>query len=102
MNKTEFELGLFLFFLNRTNATNLQRLLVPWLIAKHGLSFKFTEISVVQQMITAVIDSQGWFAGVPCAEEAKKFPLAWTDLVTKAKTAARKILLFLFMIIPCS
>ena len=102
MNKTELELGRFRFFLNRKNATNLQRLLVSWLIAKHGLSFKFTEISVVQQMITAVIDSQCWFGAISCAEEAKNLPLAWTDLVTKAKTAARKILLFSFMIIPFS
>ena len=96
MNKTDFELGRFRFFLNRTNATNLQRFLVPWLIAKHGLSFKITEISVVHQMITAVIDSQRWFGAMSYAEEAKNFPLAWTDLVTKAKTAARKFLFLLF------
>ena len=89
-------MGRFRYFQNKTHATNLQRILLPWLIAKHGLAFKSASLSVVQQMITDIIDSQGWFAGVPCADEAKKFPLAWTDLVTKAKTAARKFLFLLF------
>ena len=89
-------MGRFRYFVNRTHATNLQRILLPWLIAKHGLAFKTTSLSVVQQMITAIIDSQDWFGGVPCAEEAKKFPLAWTDFVSKARTAARKYLLLLF------
>ena len=69
---------------------------MPWLIAKHGLAFKSASLSVVQQMIKAIIDSQGWFAGVQCAEEAKKFPLAWTDFATKARTAVRKYLFLLF------
>ena len=91
-------MGRFRYFVNRTHATNLQRILLPWLIAKHGLAFKTASLSVVQQMITAIIDSQGWFGDVPCAEEAKKFPLAWTDFVSKARTvtAARKYLLLLF------
>ena len=71
-------------------------MLLPWLIAKPELAFKSTSLSVVQQMIKAIIDSQGWFAGVSCAEESKKFPLAWTDFVTKAKTAAREYLFLLF------
>ena len=83
-------MGRFRFFLNKTHATNLQRILLQWLIAQHRLAFKSVSLSEVQQMITAIIDSQGWFAGVSCAEESKKFPLAWTDFVTKAKTAARK------------
>ena len=89
-------MGRFRYFQNKTHATNLQRILLPWLIAKYGLAFKSASLSVVQQMITAIIDSQGWFASVSCAEESKRFPLAWTDLVTKAKTAARKYLFLLF------
>ena len=89
-------MGRFRFFQNKIHATNLQRILLPWLIAQHRLAFKSVSLSEVQQMITAIIDSQGWFAGVSCAEESRKFPLAWTDLVTKAKTAARKYLFLLF------
>ena len=53
-------------------------------------------------MIMAIIDSKGWFGGMSCADEAKRFPLAWTDLVKKAKTAAGKFLFLLFLVIPCS
>ena len=75
---------------------------MPWRIALNGLSFKSTQNSVVQEMIMAIIDSKGWFGGMSCADEAKRFPLAWTDLVKKAKTAAGKFLFLLFLVIPCS
>ncbi len=54
-------------------------------------------MSVVQDMITAIIDSNGWFGpGVSCAEEAKRFPLAFADFVKKAKVTAG-IFLFFFI-----
>jgi len=46
-------------------------------------------MSVVQEMLTAIIDANGWFGpGVSCAEESKRFPIAFADFVKKAKVAA--------------
>jgi hypothetical protein len=58
-------------------------------------------MSVMQEMITAIIDSDGWFGpGVSCAEEAKRFPLAFADFVKKAKVAAGTFLFLLLLILP--
>ncbi len=59
--------------------------------------------------VKAIIDAaNGWFGpasglglGVTAAEEAKRFPLAFTNFAKKAKCAAG-ILLALFVTIPCS
>ncbi len=97
-----FELGQFQYFVNKTHATALQLVLVPWLMGYAGLWYKATPMSVVQEMITATIDSSCWFGhGVSCAEEAKRFLLAWSDLVKKAKNAAGIFHFFLFLKIPC-
>jgi hypothetical protein len=99
--KTDFELGGFQYFANRTHATDVQRILVPWLIGLFGLSFKTAPMSVVQEMITAIIDSNGWFGpGVSCAEERKQYPLAFADFVKKAKVAAGIFLFLLFLPLP--
>ncbi len=58
-----------------------------------------TPMSVVQEMITAMIDANGWFGpGVSCAEEAKRFPIAFADFVKKAKVAADIFLVLLLFI----
>ncbi len=45
-----------------------------------------TPMSVVQEMLTAIIDAKGWFGpGVSCAEEAKMFPIAFADFVKKCR-----------------
>ena len=74
---------------------------MPWLIGLFGLSFKTTPMSVVQLMITAIIDAIGWFGpGVSCAEEAKRFPLAFADFVKKVEVAAGIFLFLLLLILP--
>jgi hypothetical protein len=56
-------------------------------------------MSVVQEMLTAIIDAKGWFGpGVSCAEEAKRFPIAFADFVKKAKVAAGIFLVLLLFI----
>jgi hypothetical protein len=62
---------------------------VPWPIALFGLSFKSAPLSVVHDMIKALIDAYGWFGlGVTAAEEEKRFPLAFRNFAKKAKCAA--------------
>jgi hypothetical protein len=100
--KTDFEMGLFDYFENRTHATEVQRILVPWLLALYGLSFKAAPLNVVHDMIKAIIDANGWFGpGVTAAEEAERFPLAFTNFAKKAKCAAGILLALLLEIIPC-
>ena len=95
-------MGLFDYFENRTHATEVQRILVPWLLALYGLSFKSTPLNVVHDMIKAIIDANGWFCPGVTAEEAKRFPLAFTNFAKKAKCTAGILLALLFVIIPCS
>ena len=87
--KTDFELGRFEYFENKTHATNVQWILVPWLIALFGLSFKSAPLNVVHDMLKAIIDDSCWFGpGVTAAEEVKRFPLAFMNFAKKAKYAA--------------
>ncbi len=101
--KTDFELGCFGYFENRTHATDVQRILVPWLLALCGLSYKSAPLNVVHDMIKAIIDANCWFSpGVTAAEEAKRFALAFPNFAKKAKCASGIFLAWLFVIIPCS
>jgi hypothetical protein len=55
----------------------------------------------LQNMIqlTAIIDAKGWFGpGVSCAEEEKRFPIAFADFVKKANVAAGIFLVLLLFI----
>jgi hypothetical protein len=88
--QTDFEKG-FALCAGKTIPIQIQRILVPWLIAISGLQFKSTPMPIVREMLMAIIDTNGWLGDVvTCAEEAKHFPLAFqvADLVKKAKNAA--------------
>ncbi len=53
----EIEKGAFAIFDPRPNATNLQRFIVLWLIARYGLSYpKTMETNVLKEMLIAIID----------------------------------------------
>jgi hypothetical protein len=41
---------------NKGRATSLQRVLVPWLISKYGMSYKSVKMQVVSKMVEAIID----------------------------------------------
>ena len=89
--------------LGKSISTGIQRVLVPWLIAYSGLSFKSTLMSVVKEMIIAILDANSWLGdGVKSAEEAKRFPIALLDLAKRAKSAAVIFLSFLFLNMECS
>ena len=50
-------------------------------------------MSIVREMLAAIIDSNGYLGyGVTCAEEAKRFPLGFSELAKKVKTAAGNFL----------
>ena len=69
---------------------------------RQHLHVKGRQLPVVQEMLTAIIDAQGWFGpGVSCAEEAKRFPIAFADFAKKAKVAAGISLFLLLFITLC-
>ncbi len=86
----EIEKGPFAIFDHRPNATNLQRLIVPWLIATYGLSFpKSIENAVLKQMLVAIIDQNKLLGPFDsCAEQSKIYAVGFQDLVKKVKNAA--------------
>ena len=52
---------------NKGRATSLQRVLVPWLISKYGMSYKTARMDIVMQMVEAIIDRDNLLdLGVPC------------------------------------
>jgi len=49
-------------------------------------------MSIVREMLAAIIDSNSYLGyGVTCAEETKRFPLGFSELAKKGKTAAGNI-----------
>lgn len=86
----EIEKGPFAIFDLRPNATNLQRFIVPWLIARYGLSYpKTMETHVLKEMLIAIIDQNKLLGPYDsCAEQSKIYAVAFQDLVKKVKNAA--------------
>jgi len=86
----EIEKGPFAIFDLRPNTTNLQRFIVPWLIAKYGLSYpKTMETHVLKEMLIAIIDQNKLLGPYDsCAEQSKIYAVAFQDLAKKVKNAA--------------
>jgi hypothetical protein len=86
----EIEKGPFAIFDLRPNATNLQRFIVPWLIARYGLSYpKTMETHVLKEMLIATIDQNKLLGPYDsCAEQSKIYAVAFQDLVKKVKNTA--------------
>ena len=86
----QIEKGPFAIFEHRPNATNLQRFIVPWLIASYGLSYpKTIDISVLKEMLIAIIDQNKLLGpDVSCAVQSRLYPVGFQDLVKKVKNAA--------------
>ena len=86
----QIEKGPFAIFEHRPNATNLQRFIVPWLIASYGLSYpKTIDIGVLKEMLIAIIDQNKLLGpDVSCAVQSRLYPVGFQDLVKKVKNAA--------------
>lgn len=82
--------GPFAAFLDKKAASAMQKFIVPWNIALHGLSFakKLTDKEIKSQLI-AIIDSENLLPGFDnCAEIAAKHSVAFGDLAKRVKAAA--------------
>ena len=74
---------------NKGRATSLQRVLVPWLISKYGMSYKSAKMQVVSKMVEAIIDRDDLLElGVPCHRAIKTHAIGFNTVVRKAKQAA--------------
>ncbi len=75
--------------LNKGRATALQRVLVPWLISTHGLSYKTARMAAVMEMVEAIIDQLDLLElGEPCRHVRQKFSIGFNTVVRNAKKAA--------------
>jgi hypothetical protein len=82
---------------NKGRATTIQRILVPWLISKYGLSYKAARMDVVIQMVEAIIDQENLLElGVPCHHSRQTYAIGFNTVVRNAKKAAG-----LFIVIHC-
>ena len=82
---------------NKGRATSLQRVLVPWLISKYGMSHKSARMDVVMQMVEAIIDRDNLLElGVTCHHAKKTHAIGFNMVVIKAKQAAGR-----YMMIHC-
>ena len=73
---------------NKGRATNLQRVLMPWLISKYGLSYKSARMEVVKQMVEAIIDRDNLLdLGEPCHKVMTSYAVGFNTVVRKAKNA---------------
>ena len=86
----EVQAGPFSAFNDRKIAIAIQKFMVPWSIAMHGYSFpKLQTIETYREMMIAIIDAEELLPGHPdCAKEAKAYPVAFADLLTRIKNAA--------------
>ena len=70
----------------------MQKFIIPWNIAIHGLSYakKLTEKDIEAQLI-AIIDSENLHlmpGYASCTEQASKYSVAFGDLTKRVKAAA--------------
>ncbi len=69
------------------NALEVQRLVVPWLIAMYCLTYaKSLKLDVIKQHIMAVVPLLGLLTN--CKAAAEEFPVGLNDIAKKCKAAA--------------
>ena len=88
--------GPWQWFDDKGNKSIVQRRIVPWIIALHGLEVTKKEkrtvlLPLISQMIIAVCDQLGCLLGTPSAKvAAEQYPIAFADVCVNALQAASK------------
>ncbi len=71
----------------KSNASEVQRLVVPWLIAMYGLTYpKSLKLDVIKQQIMAVAQLLGQLTN--CKAAAEEFSVGLNDIAKKCKAVA--------------
>ena len=90
--------GPWQWFDDKGNKSIVQRRILPWLIAVHGIEVTKQEkrtvlLPLISQMMIAVCDQLGCLQGTPSAKDAaEKYPIAFADVCDNALKAASKYL----------
>ena len=88
--------GPWQWFDDKGNKSIVQRRILPWLIAVHGIEITKKEkrtvlLPLISQMIIAVCDQLGCLLGTPSAKvAAEQYPIAFADVCVNALQAASK------------
>jgi len=88
--------GPWQWFVDKGNKSIVQRHILPWLIAVHGIEVTKKEkrtvlLPLISQMIIAVCDQLGCLQGTPSAKDAaEQYPIAFADVCVNALQAASK------------
>ncbi len=87
---------------HRGHSTDLQRKLVPWLIALHGLGYaKIKAVkSQLPEMIVALITEHKLLAektSMPPLKASQLYPVAFADVCERTRQAASKPILLQFV-----
>ena len=84
------DLGPWEILLVKSNASEVQRMVVPWLIAMYGLTYaKSIKLDVIKQQIMAVTPLLGLLTN--CKEVAEEYPVGLNDIARRVKAAAGKL-----------
>ena len=90
--------GPWQWFDDKGNKSIVQRRILPWLIAVHGIEVTKQEkrtvlLPMISQMMLAVCDQLGCLKGTPSAKDAaEQYPIAFADVCDNALKAASKYL----------
>ena len=90
--------GPWQWFGNKGNKSIVQRHILPWLIAVHGIEVTKQEkrtvlLPLISQRMIAVCDQLGCLKGTPSAKDAaEQYPIAFADVCDNALKAASKYL----------
>jgi hypothetical protein len=86
----ELDAGPWSFYMQRKNAIEIQKLIVPWYIAQNGLAYsKKLAVDTFKEMVIAICGDKGLFQGLPlAAAQAKKFAVSFVDVAKRVKNAA--------------
>ena len=88
--------GPWQWFVDKGNKSIVQRRILPWIIALHGIEVTKKEkrtvlLPLISQMIIAVCDQLGCLLGTPSAKvAAEQYPIAFADVCVNALQAASK------------
>ena len=88
--------GPWQWFDDKGNKSIVQRRILPWLIAVHGIEVTKKEkrtvlLPLISQMIIAVCDQLGCLPGTPSAKDAaEQYPIAFADVCVNVLQAASK------------
>ena len=83
------EFGPFDVLNDKSVATRIQRLLVPWMISLRGLSYKSIRLDTVKEMLRLLVDAEDLLGiGRPCTELLNRYAVGFNTIAKMAKLAA--------------